>query len=111
MFNLADKRFVKFKHIYGENRANKALPGTCKIWEIYIGYAQLPLMSFLINSVSKHDSFVPERELKKHKLFITVLTNIHLVKPAWPAEPILLTPKLLVEGPCGRRRQSQLVMI
>ena len=27
--------------------------------------------------------------VKKHKLFITVFTTIHWVKPAWPAEPIV----------------------
>ena len=34
--------------------------------------------------------------MKKYKLFVTVLKIIHQVKPAWPAEPLLLTLTLLM---------------
>ena len=45
--------------------------------------------------------------MKIHKIFITVFTSIHWVKPAQPVEPILLTSTLLIGGPAGRRRLVQ----
>ena len=38
--------------------------------------------------------------MKKHKLFVTVFATIHLVDPAWPAEPILLISMLLMGSVC-----------
>ena len=35
-------------------------------------------------------------QCEKHKLFITVFTTIHWLKPAGPAEPILLTSTSLM---------------
>ena len=46
---------------------------------------QTPIMFFLLDFVSKNDSFVSKRDLalpKKRNLFITVFTTDHLVQPA-----------------------------
>ena len=47
--------------------------------------------------------------MKKHTLFINVFSTIRWVKPALPAEPILLTSTLLMKGPAEQRRRSRLV--
>ena len=45
---------------------------------------------------------------RKYNGFVSVHTSAQLGRLAWPAEPIFLTPKVLM-GPCKQRRQSLLV--
>ena len=47
----------------------------------------------------KNDGFISDQDLwlcEKHKVHITVFTTIHWVKPAWPAEPTLLSSTSLM---------------
>ena len=39
--------------------------------------------------------------MKKHSLFFSAFTTIRSVKPAWLAEPIFLTPILIMEDHAG----------
>ena len=56
-----------------------------------------PTQMFFITCIAlfRNDIWLCE----KNKLFITIFITIHWVKPAWPAEMILLTATLLM-GPC-----------
>ena len=58
---------------------------------------------FLIDSISKNNSFVLEQDLamSKNKFFITVFYNNPSGEAGLAAKPIFLTWTLLTEGPAG----------
>ena len=78
---------------------------------IHVVAMRNPTQMSFYQSRFKNDSFYFGTRfgyVKNHKLSVTVFSTIHRVKPAWPAEPILLTTTLLtgaLPGDAGKAGQ------
>ena len=92
----------------GKIRRNQALQELRR----HVATMRKPSIMFLINCVSKSNSFVLEGDfpMSKNKLYIALSTTIHGMKPTWPVEPILLISTLLMGESSGRRRRSRLLV-
>ena len=90
-----EKKFVRFKGSGGENSSNKTFSGVPETWRRVVAMRNSS-KCFFIDCVSKAIYRNEIWLVKKHKLFITVLKTIRFVKPAWPAQPTILTWILLM---------------
>ena len=73
-----ESKFVRFKNAYGEDSANKTLPGILETWRHVVAMRNPKQMFFYyLRFKNKFHFGTRFGYVKKHKPFITVFATIH----------------------------------